>query len=59
MEGWQIMAGLTGMLLIYAVLATVFDYGTTPIDLVIAIVFGAIGLYVGQLLSDRLFEDEE
>ena len=53
------MAGLTVMLLIYAVLATVFDYGTTPVDLAVAVVFGAIGLYVGQFLSDRLFEDEE
>ena len=59
MEGWQLMAGLTGMLLIYAVLATVFDYGTSPVDLAIAVVFGAIGLYVGQILSDRLYSDEE
>ena len=59
MEAWRLMAGLTGLLLVYAVLATVFDYGLTPVDFVLAVVFGAIGLYAGDRLSDRLTSGKE
>lgn len=59
MEAWQLMAGLTGLLLIYAVLATVFDYGLTPVDFVGAVFFGAVGLYLGHVLSERLASRKE
>jgi hypothetical protein len=58
MEAWQLMAGLTGLLLVYAVLATVFGYGLTPVEFGSAVVFGAIGLYVGHVLSKRLTPEE-
>jgi len=54
MEAWQLMAGLTALLIIYAVMATVLGVGVTPLDLVFGVVFGSVGLYVGQVLSKRL-----
>lgn len=53
------MAGLTALLLIYAVLATVFDYGLSPVDFAFAVVFGAIGLYAGHVISERLTSGKE
>ena len=54
MEAWKLMAGLTAMLILYAVIATVTGQEMTPVDLAFAVVFGSIGLYVGHVLSKRL-----
>ena len=59
MEAWRLMVGLTGLLLVYAVLATVFDYGLTPVDFVLAVIFGGVGLYAGNVLTERLTSGKE
>ena len=53
------LVGLTGMLLIYAVSSIVFGLDLGPIDLVFGVVFGAVGLYLGSVLSKRLNADRE
>ena len=59
METWQLLGGLTGMLVLYAILVKVFGAPATPIDVVIAIVFGALGLYLGNVLTERLNSRKE
>ena len=54
METWQLFVGLTGMLLLYALMSRVFGYDLTVLDLAFGVVFGAIGLYAGSVLSERL-----
>jgi hypothetical protein len=54
MKTWQLLVGLTGMLLLYALLSVLFGYDLWPADLVFGVVFGAVGLYVGDVLSRRL-----
>ena len=59
METWQLRGGLAGMLVIYAVLVTALGTEVTPFDVGLAIVFGAIGLYLGNAVTNRLKSREE
>lgn len=59
METWQLLVGLTGMLLLYAVSSMLLGLELTPVDLVFGVVFGAIGLYLGNVLSNRLNANRE
>ena len=54
MEAWRLLLGLTGMLVLYAALGTVLGFGLSAGDVVAAIIFGSVGLYLGEVLTSRM-----
>lgn len=58
METWRLLAGLSVMLVLYAVVVTATGADVSPVQLVIAVAFGLFGLYIGRVLTERYLPDE-
>lgn len=59
METWRLLVALTGILLLYAILVPFTDMGTSPADILTAIVFGLAGLFLGRVITNRFFESDD
>lgn len=54
METWQLFLGLSGVMVLFAVLVSVMDTEVTIVDVGYLVVFSAAGLYLGDRISKRL-----
>lgn len=54
METWRVLAGVSVMLVVWFGLMLVIGHQPGPADLLVAIVFAAIGIVLGERFSDRL-----
>lgn len=54
METWQLFLGLSGVMVLFAVLVSVMDTEVTIVDVGYLVVFSAAGLYLGDRISNRL-----
>lgn len=56
METWRLLAGASVMLLVWAGITVLMGRQTGPVEIVVALVLGLFGFYVGDVLSERYFE---
>lgn len=54
METWQLLIGLSVLLVIWMGVVTLLGHQPGPLELVSGLVFAAIGLYLGDIVSNRL-----
>ena len=59
MERWRLLAVLSAMLVVWAVIIVVTGAETTPIDVVLTIVFALVGIYVGRYATERFFSPDD
>ena len=59
METWQLLVVLTGFLLLYALSSAVLGLELGASQIVFGVVFGGIGIYLGDWLSKRMSDDDE
>jgi|GEM_PF-4631560 len=60
METWQLLVVLTGFLLLYALSSAILGFELGARQVVFGVVFGGIGIYLGDKLSKRMnAEDDE
>jgi len=53
-EAWRMLVGLTVVVGMYALGVSVFDLPTSPVMLLLLVVFGGAGLFAGQYIADRM-----
>lgn len=58
METWQLLTILTGFLLLYALSSAILGFDLGAGDVVFGVVFGGIGIYLGDKLSKRMDADD-
>lgn len=57
LKGWQVLGGVTVVIVIYVALSQVFGTGSSSgLAIVIAAVFGTFGLLLGRRIANRLQE---
>lgn len=54
METWRLLAGVSVLLVVWAILVTVLGQRPGPLEVVGAIAFAVVGMYLGEMVSDRL-----
>ena len=54
METWRLLAGVSVLLVIWAVLVTLLGERPGPYETIGAVVFAVVGMYLGERLSNRL-----
>lgn len=54
METWQLLIGLSVLLVIWMGVVTVLGHKPGPLELLSGVIFAAIGLYLGDIISNRL-----
>lgn len=54
METWQLLIGLSVLLVLWVAAVTALGHQPGPIELVSGVVFAAVGLYLGEFLSNRI-----
>lgn len=54
METWQLLAGMSVLVVVWVGLVSALGEPPGPIELVAAVLFAAIGIYLGELVSNRL-----
>lgn len=54
METWQLLVGLCVLLVIWVLVVTLLGHQPGPFELMSGLVFAAIGLYLGEVLSERI-----
>lgn len=59
METWQLLVVLTGFLLLYALSSAILGFDLSAVDVVFGVVFGGVGIYLGDRLSKRMNADDE
>lgn len=56
METWRFLVSMCVLLLVWALVVTALGNPPTPLGLMVAVVFAAIGLYVSEYLVQRFGE---
>lgn len=59
MEPWRFLVSLAILLVVYGVIVTALGDPPGPIELTVATIFAAIGLYVSDRFTRRAVEPEE
>lgn len=54
METWQLLIGLSVLLLAWMGVVTLLGHQPGPLELLSGVIFAAIGLYLGEIVSNRL-----
>lgn len=57
METWRFLVSLAILLVVYALIVTALSQPPSPVELVVATVFAAIGLYVSERITQRAAEE--
>jgi len=58
MEAWRLLAGTCVLLVIWVALVLAFGQRPGPLQLLSGLVFAAVGMYLGELVSNRIDRDE-
>lgn len=54
METWQMFIGLSVLLVIWVAVVTLLGHQPGPLELISGVIFAAFGLYLGEIISNRL-----
>lgn len=57
METWRFLVSLAALLLVWAGVVSILGEPPTPVAILVAAVFAAIGLYLSETVTDRFFGD--
>lgn len=58
METWRLLAGVSVLMVVWAVLVTLLGQRPGPLEVVGAIAFAVVGMYLGEILSERIARRE-
>jgi hypothetical protein len=58
MEAWRFLVSMAVLLVVYGVIVSALGDPPGPIELVFVTIFAAIGLYISDLITQRVTEPE-
>lgn len=59
METWRLLIGLSVLMVLWMIVVTALGYQPGPFELLSGLIFAAFGLYLGEVLSNRIASQDE